>query len=350
MGQASDNLILFGFDLRQLGRQLALALSQLLFDSSSIFAERFRPPLWVLHQGRWFLHNVGVLVPSEPPTKLDAASGDPFCAISIPADGVLFKRVTLPVSSEIYLAEAVALEVDVSSPFPAEHVLSGYSIVNRAKSTIDVVVAITTLDWEEQAQAEWAQSPALQHVSSPPQVCVVFEDQWLIELSGRPNVARRARYFANLARFARVTLAVLMILVLLVLLPAASSWYRAQQLHEGYALLRERAESIDASIDRLHYQRSVISSIAEDVEGRQNYAFWLDHITERTPDETFFQRMRIEALDVQVMGYSDNAANYLKTLTEEQGYRAVTATSAFVRDSRSGKERFNIEWSLVPED
>ena len=348
MSQSSGNMVLFGFDLRLLGRWVNLAWSQLLLDSSSILSERFRPPLWVLHHGGWLLHTVGKLSPINAPSDTNSAEGERYYAVSISADNVLFKRICLPASSEMFLSDAVALEVDVCSPFPAAQVLSGYTIIARNGSTIDVILAITTLEQERKALEGWDSRSAGPTANKAPQVCAVFENQWLVELDGRPHHARQAAYFRKLEWLAQRMGAAVLGLILVAAVPAASSWYRARQLVEEYSQLREKAESIDESIDRLHYQRAVITAIAEDVERRQNYALWLANIAGNTPDGTYYERMVVEDLDVQVMGYSDNAANYLKSLTEQDRYATVTARSAFVRDSRSGQERFNIEWSLVP--
>ena len=51
--------------------------------------------------------------------------------------------------------------------------------------------------------------------------------------------------------------------------------------------------------------------------------------------------------EVTVNGYSNNAAVYLRMLTEEPGYTDVTALSAFARDRNNGLERFSIQWRVT---
>lgn len=347
MSTRQDNLILFGFDLRLLGQFLALAVRQLMFDPSSWLATRFQPSFWVLHGDQWYRSRMGRLASVDGPASDEVA---PFYGISIPDDAVLFKRIKLPLSSEMFLKDAVALEVEGSSPFAPEQLVYGSCVLSRNDSSIDVGVAMTTHQAVATAQARWDEARhAGGHGSSPAQVCAVMGDRQLIEFDQYPDLARTEAYVGALRTLALRSLIAMVIFFIMLALPAGSSAFRAGRLVADYDELRESAKSVDQAVERLHLQRVILSEVGEEVTARPDYAFWLNYIARSTPDDTRLQRLLIEQNAVQVLGYSDNAANYLRLLTEDPAYSAVSARSAFVRDSRSGKERFQIDWILVPE-
>lgn len=338
--------MLFGLDLRHLWAWLTLGANQLLFDPSSWFARRFQPPMWVLHGNEWFKCQAQHLTEADVHEDM---SGSSFFGISIPEDSVLCKQIKLPPSSEIFLSDAVALEVDSASPFPAEELVYGYSIVSRDESAIVALIAMTTQQAVSAAQAQWREARPAGNGASAAQVCAVLRGQHLVEFRQYGNPARKLAYEAVLKRVAWRSLSAVMIAVIVLAIAAGSSAFRASRLADKYDELREAAVGVDQAVETLHVQRVVLSAVGEEVESRLDYAFWLNHIAKSTPDDTRLERLLIDQNTVQVLGYSDNAANYLRSLTEESAYTGVSARSAFVRDSRSGKERFQIDWSLVRE-
>jgi hypothetical protein len=346
MNAQQNNLMLFGFDLRFLGRFFALAVRQLLFDPSSWLAKRFQPPLWVLNGDQWYRCRAGHLSISDPPASVEF---DEFYGISIPDEAVLFKRIKLPSSSEMFLSDAVALEVGGCSPFPAGDLVFGSRIASRGDASIDVVIAMTTHQAVAAAQARGGETRLAGDAASVMQVCAVVDGQQLVEFDQYRDPARTSAYIEILKNLARRSLVAATIVVTALAVPAGSSAYRAARLVDDYGELRQNAQRVDDAVEMLHLQRAVLMAVSEEVEVRPDYAFWLNHIASGTPDNTRLQRLSIEQGAVQVLGYSDNAANYLRLLTEEPAYSGVSARSAFVRDSRSEKERFQIDWSLVLE-
>ena len=346
MSAQQNNLMLFGFDLRFLGRFFALAVRQLLFDPSSWLAKRFQPPFWVLHGDQWYRCRAGHLSRTDPSASVESVE---FYGISIPDEAVLFKQIKLPSSSEIFLSDAVALEVGGYSPFSAEDLVFGSCIVSRGDASIDVVIAMTTHQAVAAAQARWREARPAGGAGSMAQVCAVMGGQQLIEFDQYTDTAKASAYIEVLKSFAWRSFVAVMIAITALAVPAGSSAYRAARLVDNYGELRQNAERVDHAVEMLHLQRAVLKAVSEEVEAQPDYAFWLNHIASGTPDNTRLQRLCVEKGAVQVLGYSDNAANYLRLLTEEPAYSGVSARSAFVRDSRYGKERFQINWSLVLE-
>ena len=93
--------------------------------------------------------------------------------------------------------------------------------------------------------------------------------------------------------------------------------------------------------------RTRLSAIESAISERPNYQYWLNHIAASAPDTVYLDRLNFDGREVTVNGYSNNAAVYLRMLTEEPGYTDVTALSAFARDRNNGLERFSIQWRVT---
>ena len=346
MSAQQNDLMLFGLDLRHLGRILAFAVRQLLFDPSSWVAARFQPPIWVLHGDCWYRCGAGKLTGAPLSALPEEAQ---FYGISVPEEEVLLKRIELPSSSEIFLSDAVSLEVQGCSPFSLDDLVFGHCVASRSDSSLEIVIAMTTHESIGTAQDRWRETKSAASDRSAAQVCAITDDQQLVEFNQYPDTARTSAYLGTLRVTALRFAAVMVLAVIILAVPAGSSAYRAGRLLDEFGHLRDQAKNVDQAVEALHMQRTVLTAVGEEVDNRLDYAFWLNHMAETTPDDTRLSRLLIDREAVQVLGYSDNAANYLRLLTEDPAYSAVTARSAFVRDSRSGKERFQIDWSLVSE-
>ena len=350
MAAKSNQWILFGFDLSRSAQFVRLGLHQILHDQGSWFASAFQPLLWVKVDEQWEgWRDTGKMasIPSHQYPELpDEAC---FLAASIPADFVLFKRFQFPESEEALLAEAIALEITVSSPFAEEEQIAGWKIIGRANAALEVLIGISSRVAAETALADLAvgTEASRPHAAS---VCALHEDGHLIEFQGYGDPAREQTYFAALRKSAGALGAVAALLCIAIALPVASSAYRSARLAAQYESIKEEALTVDRSVESLHLQRARLSFILEDFESRPDYASRLESIAATAPDGTFLEGLRIEGSEVEVTGYSDNAANYLRLLTEQEMYTSVNARSAFLREPRSGLERFTINWSFVAEE
>ena len=350
MAAKSNQWILFGFDLSRSAQFVRLGLHQVLHDHGSWFASTFQPPLWVKVDDQWEgWRDTGKIasIPHHP--HRDHKREVCFLAGHIPADLVLFKSFQFPESEEGLLAEAIAMEVAVSSPFTEEEQIAGWKIIGRANATLEVLIGISSRVAAETSLTELAAEAE----ASPPHaasVCALHEDGHLIEFQGYGDAAREQTYLRALRRSAGALGAVAALVCIALALPVASSAYRSARLGAQYESIKEEAVTVDRSVESLHLQRARLNFILEDFESRPDYASRLEGIADTAPDGTFLEGLRIEGSEVEVTGYSDNAANYLRLLTEQDIYTNVNARSAFLREPRSGLERFTINWSFVAED
>lgn len=346
MNHKSNQWVLFGVDLSQSLNFLKLALRQLLYDRSSLSAA-LQPLLWVRAGERWVGWSAaGAMRSIDNECCGSFSPADDFFAAVVPDESVLLKQLQLPTSVEPYLADTVALEVSVSSPFADEDVIHGYQIVNRDSSTIDVLIALSSKHAAEQALADWrAENAAL--ATTVPGVCAIEADYPPVEFLSYVNVAREAAYLAKIRDMLARGLAMLAFIVFAVGLPVMSSQYRADRLAGELESLRSQSADVNAAIDGLHIQRDRLTHILEQYSLRPDHAEWLGGIADTTPDGTYLQQLSLDGARVEVTGYSNNAASYLTLLTEQSAYSNVQARSAFTRDQRSGLERFTIDWDFV---
>jgi len=348
MNAKSNQWVLFGFDLSQSLSFLKLALRQLLYDRSSRLIASLQPLLWIRAGERWVGWNAAGAMRSIKHEHLGSLSAaNDFFAAVVPHESVLFKPLRLPASVEPYLADTVALEVSVSSPFADEDVIHGYQIVNRDGATIDVLVALSSKQAAEQTLADWrTENAAL--ATAIPSVCAIEADYPPVEFLSYISSRRESVYLKKIRdRLARGAAGIAFIFFVIGL-PALSSQYRADRLADELESLRRESVDVNAAIDGLHMQRDRLNHILQSYSDRPDHARWLGDIADKTPDGTYLQLLSVEDAKLEITGYSDNAASYLTLLTEQAAYSNVQAQSAFVRDQRTGLERFTIDWEFAP--
>ena len=342
---------LFGFDLSKLGRLLGLGIHQVLYDESSWFASAFQPPLWVKSGDQWEGWSAVGRGHCVADISSIAAPGDGrFYAAVVPEDAVLFKQIRLPKSEEFHLQEAMSLEIAVSSPFPEPEQIAGWKIISREGSSIDVLLAISSKSAADNAVIEWTRLNAHLPDSSKTALCALHPSGHLIEFLSHVDPARETAYLRRLRNMASLVAATAVCICLLLALPVGSSAYRAARLGDQNELIRDEANVIDVSIETLHRQRAALDLILQDVETRPDYSARLESVAVTAPDGTFLEVMKISDAEIEVTGYSTNAAEYMRLLTEQDQYTDVSARSAFLREQRTGLERFTIDWTFVGED
>ena len=113
MGQVANNWSLFGLDLTRAGKWFSLGVGQLLYDRDAWLLRRFDPPVRLVSAGTESLYQADQLCQDAA----YSADSPPYCAVALPQDAVLLKALQLPIGAEEDLEAAMALEIDLSSPF-----------------------------------------------------------------------------------------------------------------------------------------------------------------------------------------------------------------------------------------
>ena len=341
MASATNNWNLFGLDLTRSAKWLSLGVQQLLYDRDAWLLKRFDPGLYVHQDGL-----VSFYVGDTLSDKLPSDEGAGFQAVVLSPDTVLLKTLHLPASTEESLGAAMEFEVGLSSPFSDTETRAAWRVVERRGSVIEVALGITAQSSINQTLAD--------HRASYPEASAETVEVWALTNEGAPipftgfgGGGRRSAYHHNLTRASALIAGLWLAVMLALTVLAGAASVRADRLETAFQQVRQDARSAAAQRERLQVGRTRLNAIETAVKERPNYQYWLNHIAASAPDTVYFDRLNFEKMQVIVNGYSDNAAVYLRMLTEEPGYTDVTALSAFSRDRNNGLERFSIQWQVT---
>ena len=346
MAEAVNNWSLFGLDLTRSGKWLSLGLRQLLYDRDAWLLRRFDPVIRVMQGEKATLYQADHALEARRQQERFAQAEAVFSAVALPSDAVLLKTLSLPRSAEEDLEAAMLLEVGLSSPFAEADTRAAWRVTDRRDDVIVVTLAITA-----QAAID-AVLPSANSENAPsggysPEVWALSDAGVPIPFEGFGGHARKRAYQRAIGHWALMLGAAwLAVMVALSVVAGATAW-RADDLDATFQQVRRDAAQAATQRERLAEGRSRLSAIEAAVSERPNYQYWLNHIAASAPNTVYLDVLNFDGKQVTVSGYSDNAAVYLRLLTEQPEYTDVTALSAFSRDRNNGLERFSIQWSVT---
>ena len=341
MADVGNKWSLFGLDLTRSGKWVALGFHQLMYDQGAWLLQRFDPSIRVTRgdEALWYR--------ADAPLGEGVATGEQtsFSAVALSADAVLLKTLHLPASTEEDLDDAMLLEMGLSSPFPDTDTRAAWRVVGRHENVIKVSLAITSQAAIDDLLAEPRDS------SDPgapiPEVWAFDCNGIPISFAGYGGGERRSAYLRRLVHASSLVAAVWMSCVVAITLLAGATALRADRLDATFHKVRSDAAASARQREALQLGRTRLSAIEHAISERPNYRYWLNHIAASAPDTVYLDRLSFDGNEVTVNGYSNNAAVYLRMLTEEPRYTDVTALSAFARDRNNGLERFSIQWRVT---
>ena len=342
MGQVANNWSLFGLDLTRASRWFALGLGQLLYDRDAWLLRRFDPPVRLFSAGIESLYQADQLCEDTA----YSADGAPYFAVALPQDAVLLKTLQLPAASEEDLDAAMALEIDLSSPFSEQDTRAAWRVLSRGESIMEVVLAITAQSAIDET-LQTTEVPSENGGAEAPEVWALSDSGIPISFAGFGGQMRRRAYHLKLTRLAGLWAAVWMFVMVGLMAIAFATSLRADRLDATFQQVRVEAADAANRRQELELGRTRLSTIQEAIVERPNYQYWLTHIAASAPDTVYFDRLNFDGSEVVVSGYSNNASVYLRMLTEQVGYTDVAALSAFARDRSNGLERFSIQWRVT---
>ena len=341
MADVGNKWSLFGLDLTRSGKWVALGFHQLMYDQGAWLLQRFDPSIRVTRgdEALWYR--------ADAPLGEGVATDEqtPFSAVALSADAVLLKTLHLPAFAEEDLDDAMLLEVGLSSPFPDTDTRAAWRVVGRYENVIEVALAITSQAAIDDLLAEPRDSS---DAGAPKPEVWAFDHHGIpISFAGYGGSERRSAYLRRLVHASSLVAAVWVSCVVAITLLAGATALRADRLDATFEQVRSDAAAAAIQRESLQLGRTRLSAIERAISERPNYRYWLNHIAASAPDTVYLDRLNFDGNEVTVNGYSNNAAVYLRMLTEEPGYTDVTALSAFARDRNNGLERFSIQWRVT---
>ena len=173
---------------------------------------------------------------------------------------------------------------------------------------------------------------------------------WFISESGMPVVmqgfAEKRRddsYRARLFRLLRHAGFALLVLLLAILIPALAASVRAEKMQAMFEAAREEVSQELQLREELAQANALLESVNAELRSRPDYRAVLESLARVTPDTTYVNQLSMEASEISISGFGEDASIFMQLLTGQPWLRAVTAPSAFQRDPRSGRERFTID-------
>jgi len=258
-------------------------------------------------------------------------------------EAVLTRRASFPAQVREKLPQVLRLELDRLSPFSPDQVVYDFAVLPGAKG--DARIAVDLALCRRDRVADWIKR--LREAGSPIDQ-ITWEGAWpkanLLPLKERP---RRRQPLVN-----GVRLLLALILILLVAAVATPLWQKARLL-----------ESLDAEVGRARSQAIQVDEVRKDLEqARQGSTVVLQHkweqprvidllreLTDRIPDDTWVQSLEFQNREVQVRGESGQATALIGLLEEAPGIEGVSFRSPVTQVARTGKERFNLAFTFMPE-
>jgi hypothetical protein len=335
--QSGQNWDLFGYDVRKLGKYWQAAWREFLWGYDSPLKSRLDEAVKVRAEDGVCFYQSGEEV---------AAVAKVACeAVLLPDSLALAKVLDLPLAVESDLDAVMALEVNANSPFPADDTGSGWKVLGRTQSQLQVQLVIVSLS----ATMRYLGSQYDSHDAHAQEVWARVGDS-VIVLSGFGERTRLQRYNRRLRRVAGM-LAYCALMLILVSALAAGTKY----LELGW--YKEVARDIERSSAGPAERRSTLMLAGDTIAAVQDLALQypqahreLARLTRLLGDEAYVVHFAMTGREIRLRGRATDAAAVMQQLTDEPAYAAVTAPQAITRIGDSGLEQFYINIELAGED
>lgn len=263
--------------------------------------------------------------------------------LMLPAEAVLTRRVSLPAQVRDTLAQALHFELDRLSPFTPDQVLYDFAPLPSAKGDPRLQVDLA-LCRRDRAEA-WIKR--LREAGSPPDQ-VTWEGAWaranLLPAQERP---RRRQPLLDPAKLLAV-----LVLLLVALVLATPLWQKAQVLRSLESEVRKtraQAVQVDEARQELERARRGSTEVLRRKWEQPSMLAMLRELTERIPEDTWVQSLEYQNGEIQVRGESGQATALIGLLEQAPGIEGVSFRSPVTQVARTGKERFNLAFSLKQE-
>ncbi|MDX1460099.1 MAG: hypothetical protein R3348_03500 [Xanthomonadales bacterium] len=261
----------------------------------------------------------------------------------IPEDRVLRKAVILPLAAEANLRQALAFEMDRQTPFSADDVFFDYRIIGRDKDLgqlrVELFVTLRAPLMDEVERLEsMGVAPSGVDVADAEGSCGVN----LLPLDLRHRIVNsRVRF--NLA----LGVAAFLLLVFVML---QSLWLRQHQIEEISAAI-DSVRSEAMQVQRIRDRIADASEAAGFLNGKRAEVpptvEVLNEVTRILPDDTYLDRLLIDATSVQIQGKSANAQRLIELVNESALFEDAAFRGPTRLDSRTQREMFDINAQIV---
>ncbi|PAT36551.1 PilN domain-containing protein [Vandammella animalimorsus] len=353
--------VLFGLDLRTIGRDWLQAMKQLHRRAPLRWFE-LEPSYQLLRAdgslARW---QGGRLRPQEPqPPSGDHGSHAPLWAIELPEALLLRRSLTLPQLPAAQIRQAVALDIVSSSPFPEDELVWGFCERPSGQhgGARQIEAAFGARQHIQQYLDGLRQRPPAQDGAA------ALPAAWPLERSelwaftpqgGQPIVlqgfAEGIAQQAINARRQRTWLALLLAAALLAALavtPTLRLHNQAIEANQAYHALLAQASGLDGERTVLMSALESATHIQAQMARRVNPAEVIELLSKLLPDDVSALELKWDDEAIDLTAEAGNAAAIIQLLSEQPAFAEVRTTRPVQVVPRADKERFSVQMRLAP--
>lgn len=265
-----------------------------------------------------------------------------YVAVFLPEDILLRRRIPMPSLAPAEAEQALSLDIQTSSPFPADQLLS----VRRWHAVADGLSATTVLTSRSLVQAH-LQAQGLNPLET--EVWVSAEDEPLV-VPGFGEARRLQRMRAGRWLAVALLLGCFGWLVGMAVTPTVQLRERALQAVASFDQLVARANPAVREREAAMLAQDRIGRVQELMAQDVPVLATLEMLTQAVPDESFVLTLQLQGNSVRITGQTPNAAELMKVLGSLPGVSDVKAPSPATRPPGTTKESFNIEFTFRPGD
>jgi len=251
---------------------------------------------------------------------------------------VLCTEVVMPLAAEANLGQALAYEMDRHTPFKAEEVFYTWRVINRDREAGQLHFELFVTP-REPVEAGLEQ---LKRLGLAPRGVDVSIDAEPLGINLLPEalrhriVNRRARANWLLGAIA---------IVLLVFVMTQSLWLREHQIQAiGDAISDVRAEAM--AVQQIRNEINDATDAAGFLQGRKiQNGYKIEILAELSrilPQDTYLDRLSMNAKTTQMQGKSDNAQRLIELINASPYFENASFRGPTRLDTRSGKEIFDL--------
>ena len=253
----------------------------------------------------------------------------PSQGVLLADDDVLLRELSLPPLSERDVAAAVAMNVQIASPFPMSDTHFGYSIQRLPNGHQHIDIALIRKGQLENLQAKY-----------PKQALFARSPRGAIPMQNDSQHPQSAWYLSPLT----LGLSVLLGLVLIAWIISPTLLLRAESIAHEIALAK-----LNGAAAPLLQKREELSTLQQQLESA--HAFDKEHpaprpileqLSSQIPDGTWISQLNLRKDQLTLEGSSDNAIAIVSLLEKIPALKEVRLGASINRDPRNGRETFQI--------
>ncbi|MFV8818303.1 PilN domain-containing protein [Haliea sp. E17] len=329
MLESGQNWELFGYDTRNLGRQITAAFREFIWSYDSPLRERLDEVVCLRDGDREQHYHAG---------KACEAAPSQCKAVLLPEDLALTRQLRFPLAVEAELEGAVALEAAASSPFASADTGVGWQVASRDEQYLYVQLVIVSLS----AAMTYISHHYGSHDAHAQEVWVLAGER-LVVVRGFGEAVRERLYRQRLLRVVSMIGVAAALLFVLVLAGAGSKKWELERLSALEQTTRQEAAEAMRLRSVVGDSNELIAAVNEISSQYPNPHMELARLTHLLEDSAYIDRLSIEGREMDIQGKAVNAAQMMELLTKQDAWSGVTAGSPIRKLPNSNREQFHLK-------